>query len=149
MRKGTGYCSSILKSLISFSVEILCWWHFNFSVEKSERKTIQADSNYWSCLGVRAWTFLKPSGRMTPWELFMKKEVTENSSHLQSMFYTFKEILKMTFWRTLEQPWFLQHKPNTLSFPLYPSHELYLIINQWLVIEIKSTKSYWLFSKMA
>jgi len=44
---------------------------------------------------------------MTPQELFMEKEVTENSSHLQSMSDTFKEPLKIVFLGTMEQPWFL------------------------------------------
>lgn len=52
----------------------------------------------------------------------MKKQVTENSSHLQSMFDTLKEMLKIVFLRNTEATMFpsveVKHIPKTLSSPV-------------------------------
>lgn len=52
----------------------------------------------------------------------MEKQVTENSIHLQSMFDTLKEMLKIVFLRNTEATMFpsveVKHIPKTLSSPV-------------------------------
>lgn len=65
---------------------------------------------------------------MTPWELFMEKEVTEDSRHMQSTFDMFKEILKILYLGTQNNHDFYTISTAYPQYSFFPSTSIPVIV---------------------